>query len=70
MPKQGTRWVYASSALAPSRRVAENSPEYGKRMELVTMLIDDKGQLWELVGRSKPVMLGTPILWNADHIKR
>jgi hypothetical protein len=40
------RWVAVSSALAPNMR------------ELVTMLIDDQGRLWELSGKdSKPILV-------------
>jgi hypothetical protein len=59
-PKQKPlRWKAISSSLAPDPRVSEESPEYGKRFVLVTVLIDELGRLWERTGKDAPVMLGT-----------
>lgn len=63
-PTKHPRWTQLSSTRAPDPRVSPDSPEYGKRLVLVTTLIDDRGRLWERVGRDEPVLLGTPPMVN------
>lgn len=59
-PKKKPRWTQLSSTRAPDPRVSEKSKDYGKRLVLVTTLIDDQGRLWERVARDPPVLLGHP----------
>jgi hypothetical protein len=64
--RDARRWagVFPAGKVADPR-VSHQSSEYGKRHVPLTLLLDDDGQLWEMVGRDNPTFLGGPPLTEA-----